>query len=119
MSDELSSGDSKHPDGVVFINTFHTPGPEGQAEVLQSLVQITQDVIRHQPGFLSATLHQSLDGKTVTNVARWRSPADLRNALNTPGMLAHREVLGERYPREGYLGQVVYNYSYQENDPNN
>ena len=119
MSNELSSRDSKYPDGVAFINTFHTPDAEGQAEVLQSLVQITQDIIRHQPGFISATLHQSLDGKTVTNIARWRSPLDLQNALKTPGMLAHREVLGERFPREGYLGQVVYTYSYQENETNN
>jgi heme-degrading monooxygenase HmoA len=28
------------------------------------------------PGFLSATLHRSLDGRRVTMYARWRSEAD-------------------------------------------
>jgi heme-degrading monooxygenase HmoA len=119
MSDEISTGETNIPEGVAFINIFHTPDQEGQIQLIQSLAQVTEEVIRYQPGFLSASLHKSLDGKTVTNVARWHSAEDFKRALETPGMLAHREVLRGLYPREGYLGQVVYTYANQESDKSN
>lgn len=98
---------------TIFINTFHTVDREDQEKVVQSLVQITEDVMRHQPGFISATLQRSFDGKTVTNLARWRSAEDLKRALARPDMLAHRDEMGSQYKREGYLGQVVYTYTGQ------
>lgn len=98
---------------TIFINTFHTNDREDQEKVVQSLVQVTEDVMRHQPGFISATLQRSFDGKTVTNLARWRSAEDLKKALAKPEMLAHRDEMGNQYKREGYLGQVVYTYTGQ------
>ena len=113
MSDSMSASKANEPKGTIFINTFHTMDREDQEKVVQSLIQTTEEVIRYQPGFISATVQQSLDGKTVTNVARWRSAEDLKRAQETPEMLAHRNVMGNQYKREGYLGPIVYTYTGQ------
>ncbi len=113
MFDTTSEIKPNNSADTIFINTFHTVDREDQEKVVQSLVQVTEDVMRHQPGFISATLQRSFDGKTVTNLARWRSAEDLKRALARPDMLAHRDEMGSQYKREGYLGQVVYTYTGQ------
>lgn len=116
MSDDTPPIKTHDQEATTFINIFHTINQEDQAKLIQSLIQVTDEVIRHQPGFISAHLHRSFDGKTVTNFARWRSAEDFKKALETPGMLAHREVLRGKYEREGYLGQIAYSYSVQAED---
>ncbi|MFS2109560.1 putative quinol monooxygenase [Sphingomonas sp. Sphisp140] len=59
---------------IVLINRFDM-APEHQARVLALLTEVTEQIVRHAPGFLGATLHRSLDGQSVTMVARWESQA--------------------------------------------
>src|SRR5829696_6628058 len=59
---------AKDNDVVTLINVF-TVAQEDQ----QRLVDVTQKVMRKQPGFVSANIHRSLDGTRVTNYAQWRS----------------------------------------------
>ena len=117
MVHDTSANKPESQEGTTFINIFHTTDREDQERLVLSLVQVTEEVIRHQPGFISANLHRSFDGKTVTNFARWRSKEDFTRALETPGMLAHREVLRGKYEREGYLGQIVYTYLLPSEEP--
>jgi quinol monooxygenase YgiN len=60
---------------VVLINTF-TVAPDDQERLIALLAQITRESIVTAPGFLSATLHRSLDARKVTMYARWRSAQD-------------------------------------------
>ena len=60
---------------LVLINTF-TVLPDDQGRLTALLAQVTRESIVAAPGFLSATLHRSLDGRKVTMYARWRSAAD-------------------------------------------
>lgn len=60
---------------VVLINTF-TVTPENQARLVALLAQVTRDEVARARGFVSATLHRSLDGDKVTMYARWRSAND-------------------------------------------
>ena len=94
MADATPVIKSDKQEGILFVNVFHTVDRADQERLVKSLVQVTEEVIRHQPGFISTHLHRSLDGQTVTNLARWNSVEDFKRALQTPGMLAHREVLG-------------------------
>ncbi len=110
MSDDLQTAHLNPLEGVAIIGIFHTNSPEEQEIVLQSLIQITDEVTRHQTGFISVTMHRSLDGKTVTNIGRWHTVEDLKNALATPAMLAHRDALGTRFKRDGSVGRAVYTY---------
>jgi quinol monooxygenase YgiN len=64
---------AKDKDVVTLINVF-TVAPEDQQRLVDVLVDATQTVMRKQPGFISANIHRSLDGTTVTNYAQWRRP---------------------------------------------
>jgi quinol monooxygenase YgiN len=57
---------------LTVINVF-TVAPESQARLIDLLTRATESTVSHVPGFISATLHQSLDGTKVTMYAQWRS----------------------------------------------
>ncbi len=61
---------------VTFINIF-TVKPEKQQQALQNIQQVYQEVVRIQPGFITAELLQSNDGTRVTAIARWESQENL------------------------------------------
>ena len=46
---------------IVLINRF-TGHPDRSEELLALLVHATENTMRHQPGFISAKLHKSLEG---------------------------------------------------------
>lgn len=59
---------------VVLINVFKVL-PEKQDELIELLSAMTR-AQAGLPGFVSATLHRGLNGKTVANHAVWRSVED-------------------------------------------
>ena len=63
---------SKDNDVITLINVF-TVQPEHQQRLVDVLVEATEVIMKHQPGFVSASIHKSLDGTRVTNYAQWRS----------------------------------------------
>ncbi len=64
-------------------------------------------MIRHQPGFISANLHASLDGTHVVNYAQWRTPEDLRAMLAHPAAREHIAAAGALATAEPHLYEVV------------
>jgi heme-degrading monooxygenase HmoA len=61
---------------ATFINTFHCR-PEHQDEVVGINVEIVDRVARQHPGFISATVHRSVDGTRVINYLQWQTAEDL------------------------------------------
>jgi quinol monooxygenase YgiN len=57
---------------IVLINVF-TVEPQNQQRLIEILIKATDGPVRLAPGFLSATLHRSLDGTKVTMYAQWTS----------------------------------------------
>jgi quinol monooxygenase YgiN len=57
---------------VTLINVF-TVRPEQQQPLVDLLVEATEAVMKYQPGYVSASIHKSLDGTRVTNYAQWKS----------------------------------------------
>lgn len=51
---------------LTLINVF-TVTPEKQQELVALLIKATQETMMHFPGFISANIHRSLDGKKVVN----------------------------------------------------
>jgi quinol monooxygenase YgiN len=76
---------------LVLINTF-TVKPENIDELLTLLIEATDNVMRHIPGFISATFHISLDRKHLANYAQWRSKEDNDAMMANP---AAREHMGK------------------------
>ncbi len=57
---------------VTLINVFKV-APADQVRLVHLLTRATQEFVAKAPGFVSATLHRSLDGSKVTMYAQWRS----------------------------------------------
>jgi quinol monooxygenase YgiN len=75
---------------VTLINVF-TVDPTVQRQLLDVLEEATEQVMRHQPGFVSANLHASLDGTQVTNYAQWRRREDFEAMLANPVAREHMD----------------------------
>lgn len=70
-------------DSIVLINVF-TVEPANQARLVELLTEATEVSVLQAPGFLSSTLHRSLDGTKVTMYARWRSIDDYQAMRHDP-----------------------------------
>ncbi|MGO9836037.1 MAG: antibiotic biosynthesis monooxygenase family protein [Polyangiaceae bacterium] len=78
---------------VTFINVF-TVKPADQSRLVEILARVTEKSVRHAPGFVSASLHRSLDGKKVAMYAQWRSLEDYEVMRKDPAPAAElREAL--------------------------
>lgn len=60
---------------ITLINVF-TVDPSNQDKLVQLLRNDTLEVMQYFPGWVSASVHASLDGKTVANYAQWKTIAD-------------------------------------------
>lgn len=78
---------------LVLINTF-TVEPAKADDLVSALSTATEHGMKQRPGFISASLHVSRDGKHVTNYAQWRSQADLDAMMNDPDAQAHMREAG-------------------------
>lgn len=74
-----------------LINVF-TVTLEKQDELVQELIRMTDEIACKLPGFLSANIHRSTDGKRVTNYVQWRSKDDLERMLANPQAQEHIQL---------------------------
>ena len=74
---------SKDQELLTLINVF-TVDPENQNHLLNLLAKATEASVRHAKGFISASLHRSLDGAKVTMYAQWRSLDDYQAMRSIP-----------------------------------
>ena len=74
---------SKDNNFLTLINIF-TVAPKDQQELIDLLKMATEQSITHIEGFISASLHRSIDGTKVAMYAQWRSIEDYQNMRNNP-----------------------------------
>lgn len=68
---------------ATFINTFRC-APQHQDEVVRINIDIIEQVASSSPGFISATVHRSVDGIRVINYLQWESVEHLTAMQNSP-----------------------------------
>lgn len=68
---------------ITFINVF-TIQPEKQQAAFLAVKKVYAEVVRHQPGFISAQVLKSDDGTRVIAFALWESQDHLQAMRNTP-----------------------------------
>ncbi|MDQ4011451.1 MAG: antibiotic biosynthesis monooxygenase [Actinomycetota bacterium] len=73
---------------LTLINVF-TVAPERQGVLIAHLQDATEQIMRHQRGFVSANIHASLDGTRVVNYAQWQTRQDFEAMLANPPAQAH------------------------------
>jgi heme-degrading monooxygenase HmoA len=92
---------------VTLINVF-TVEPDNQNRLVELLVEATDRVMRHLPGFVSANIHRGLDGRHVANYAQWESAEAFQRMLGDPEAGRHMGPIRELATNEGYLYEVVH-----------
>jgi quinol monooxygenase YgiN len=79
---------------ITLINVFKVD-PSNQQRLVDLLTRATDGAVSRAPGFLSATLHRSLDGTKVTMYAQWRSAEEYEAMRRDPAPLPFlEEALG-------------------------
>lgn len=73
---------------VTFINVF-TVDPANQARLIELLTRATDGPVARAQGFVSASLHRSIDGTKVTMYAQWRSLEEYQDMRADPGPLPY------------------------------
>jgi quinol monooxygenase YgiN len=66
---------------LTLINTF-TVEPVNQKQLVELLTLATETSVRKKQGFISASLHRSIDGTKVTMYSQWRSVEDYQKMRN-------------------------------------
>src|SRR5258708_20257081 len=95
---------------VTLINIF-TVQPEQQQQLVDLLARATETSVRHAHGFISASLHRSLDGTKVTMYAQWRSVEDYQAMRLNPAPLPYLQQALAIAKFEPGMYQVVETYS--------
>jgi quinol monooxygenase YgiN len=92
---------------VTLINV-HFCKPEDQQQLADLLVEGINTIYRHAPGFISASIHKSLDGVRVTNYAQYRSSEDIDAVWKNPDVSAFAQKVGKLVESfDAHLYEVV------------
>lgn len=68
---------------ATLLNIF-TVTPEKQQALIDLLVEVTETEIKHRSGYVSTTLHKSVDGTRVMNYAQWERQEDADALFTDP-----------------------------------
>lgn len=75
---------SKEQNAFTLVNVFAVPA-EKQEQLLDFLIQNTDEFISKCPGFISASFLKGIDGKTVVAYAQYTSLEAFENMIQTEG----------------------------------
>ena len=73
---------------ATLINVFEV-APGKQDALVRLLDRATVEFMRHQPGFVSVTIHRSVDGTRVVSYAQWATAHDFGRMLGNADAQAH------------------------------
>lgn len=79
---------------VITVIIIFSVEPERQQELIDTISEFL-DTVKQQPGFVSASIHKSIDGVKVTNYAQWQSLEDYQNFLGNQQVQAKASKLRE------------------------
>ena len=91
---------------ATLVNVFKVE-PEKQDELAQILINATEQTMKHLPGFISATMHKSFDGKKVVNYAQWESQKDFEAMTRHPDAAKHMKLAAALAEFDPILCQVT------------
>lgn len=83
MDDKTTATIDSQAERLTLINVYEVD-PERQAELAEVLAEATESTIRHQPGFISVSIHSSFDGQKVVNYAQWASKEHFEGFMKKP-----------------------------------
>lgn len=78
--------------GQTVITTFEMT-PATAHDLMEALQAAFDQVIRHQPGFISASLHMNDAMTRICNYSQWQRREDYQAMLRTPDMRARNREM--------------------------
>lgn len=100
-------------DLVTYVQVWDVAGREAQNRWLD-VMHTSIGVLRAKPGFITMTLHRSLDGNRIAVYAQWTSRDTLEAAITDPeAVVAHERMArigesdGALYTVESVYGPVT------------
>jgi heme-degrading monooxygenase HmoA len=91
---------------LTLINVF-TVAPDDQAKLVSMLIEATENTMKHLPGFVSANIHRSFDGKRVVNYAQWESMEHFQAMRADPRAVPHMEKIASFTQFDPILCEVI------------
>jgi quinol monooxygenase YgiN len=91
---------------VTLINVFDV-GASKQQELLDLLIEGTEEVLRHRPGFVSVNVLASNDGSRVVNYAQWSSYDAVKAAMDDPDVQGYVRRTAELAQATPHVYSVV------------
>lgn len=97
---------AKHNDVITVIIIFAVE-PERQQELIDTILEFLE-AVKHQPGFVSSSIHRSIDGVRVMNYAQWKTHSDYQAFINNSEMRKLVEAkLSQFQIHEAHVYEVV------------
>ncbi len=100
---------AKQNEVITVIFSFVTE-PDRQQELIDLMIDALETTTKYQSGFVSASLHKSLDGTRVTNYAQWRTQAEYKTFAQSP----EDRAIGARFAQFQLLDSQVYEVVFTE-----
>lgn len=97
---------AKNNDVLVVIDIYSVELSRQQG-LVDSLIDVVESVWKQQPGFVSASIHKSLDGGRVMNYAQWRSQEDYDAFVKNSSVQSAGAKLSEFHLLDSHVYQVV------------
>ena len=88
------------PDSDLVTQITIAEAEEGKQDELLALMVERARFMARQPGFISISLHRSLDGKRIANYVQWASRDQLVAAHHTP-------EFRDKWPQVGQISEEI------------
>lgn len=97
---------AKNNDVLTAIVLFSVE-PSRQQELIDNIKEFLKTTVKQLPGFVSSSLHKSLDGVRVMNYAQWRSEEDFKAFIHISEVQGKAPKIFETFKPFGRLYEVV------------
>ncbi|NEU71905.1 antibiotic biosynthesis monooxygenase [Hassallia byssoidea VB512170] len=97
---------AKNNDVITVIIIFAVE-PERQQELVDTIVEFVEKGVKHQPGFVSSSIHKSIDGVRVMNYAQWKTQEDYQAFINNSELRQLGAKLSQFQIHESHVYEVV------------
>ena len=97
---------AKHNHVITVIIIFAIE-PEQQQELIDAIAEFLETAVKHQPGFVSSSIHKSLDGVRVMNYAQWQSQEEYKAFINNSSVQSQGAKLSNFHLLDSHVYEVA------------
>ena len=98
----------EHDSRVTTLINVYTVQPKDQQHLVDLLIEATEKVTSQQEGFISVSIHKSLDGTRVANYAQWKSSETIEKMLKNPKAISYMSEALSIAKLDGSLYEVFF-----------